>query len=804
MSAATKLLTKFAGVKKTSSGWSARCPAHEDRQASLSIGVGDDGRVLLKCHAGCDYKKIVAALGLEERDLFDTDGTPPTTKKSSSSKPTSKAYKSAVEAQKAYERTWGKPATVHEYLDENGVHVGSVIRWQPSPTQKEIRPIGLHADGWRLQAMAEPRPLLDRRTILETAGTAFVVEGEKSFDAASGLGLLATTSSGGSESASMSDWSPLAGREVVILPDNDDPGRKYAADVAAILHELDPPATVRVVELDGLDKGGDVADLYEACRDEEEFKALGEKIERLAGETEPLKPKATPSRSSTSSSVEAYKPFPVDVLPEPLSSFVAESAAAIGCDPAYVALPLLTATGAAIGTTRRLTLKYGYNVPAIVWTVVVGESGTRKSAPLRSVLQCARLREMRLREEYASAQRQYQGELALYEKEYAAWRGDKKGSTEPPERPPEPVSRRLIVNDTTVEALACKLCDNPRGLLLARDELNAFFGGLDRYAKHGGGDEEFYLSCYNAESHAVDRRTGDRREIYVPQCGTWLTGTIQPGVLRGAVGPKRRQSGLLARLLLTSPPAQPPKWSEDEVSPLTSQRLYDVLGKLYELEPDVNQDGWYEAHLVKLSPAAKAAYVAWHDQHGVELAAMAGDRRAAWSKLLETSARLALIVHEVRVATGKASVAEELDVESMEAGIVLCEWLKHETNRVYAILDETDDERAVRQADDRLAAFVAKHGGSVAARDVIAGVRSIPDANAAERALQRLVDAGRGLWIDKPTSGEGGRPGRLFVLIGQATSAQPPKLPALQGCADADAGSRAERQAVANEDYVEL
>jgi putative DNA primase/helicase len=286
MSSTKKILDRLSGVKETSSGWSARCPAHEDRQASLSISEGQDGRVLLKCHAGCDHKKIVSALGLEERDLFDqSTSTRPVsaTKASSCSRPTpkkaGKAYATADEAQKAYERTLGKSATVHKYLDENGIHVGSVIRWQLSPTSKEIRPTSLHADGWRLEHMPEPRPLLDRRTILETAGPVYVVEGEKAFDAASGLGLVATASAGGANTAGKSDWSPLAGREVVILPDNDDAGRKYAADVAEILHELDPPATVRVVELDGLDEGGDVADLYEACQSEEELKALS-RIER--------------------------------------------------------------------------------------------------------------------------------------------------------------------------------------------------------------------------------------------------------------------------------------------------------------------------------------------------------------------------------------------------------------------------------------------------------------------------------------------------------------------------------------------
>lgn len=51
-------------------GWEARCPGHEDAHASLSITTGEDGRVLLKCHAGCEAEAIVSAIGLTMSDLF--------------------------------------------------------------------------------------------------------------------------------------------------------------------------------------------------------------------------------------------------------------------------------------------------------------------------------------------------------------------------------------------------------------------------------------------------------------------------------------------------------------------------------------------------------------------------------------------------------------------------------------------------------------------------------------------------------------------------------------------------------------
>ena len=57
--------------KRNGKGWSARCPAHEDRRPSLSVSEGDDGRALLHCHAGCDVANILAAIGLTKADLFN-------------------------------------------------------------------------------------------------------------------------------------------------------------------------------------------------------------------------------------------------------------------------------------------------------------------------------------------------------------------------------------------------------------------------------------------------------------------------------------------------------------------------------------------------------------------------------------------------------------------------------------------------------------------------------------------------------------------------------------------------------------
>ncbi len=77
MSPVGRLLAKLPDARHTGDRWSAKCPAHEDRRASLSIGEGDDGRALVHCHAGCEPAAICTAVGLRLADLMPPADQPP-------------------------------------------------------------------------------------------------------------------------------------------------------------------------------------------------------------------------------------------------------------------------------------------------------------------------------------------------------------------------------------------------------------------------------------------------------------------------------------------------------------------------------------------------------------------------------------------------------------------------------------------------------------------------------------------------------------------------------------------------------
>jgi hypothetical protein len=160
----------------------------------------------------------------------------------------------------------GTLAGTWSYADAAGAEVMRVARFNLPDGAKEFRPVHRASNTWKIGDPAGPLPLY-RLPELPEAGPVFVTEGEKAADAARSVGLPATTSAHGSSSAGGTNWIPLGGREVVILPDHDEPGLKYARDVATLLAKLEPPARVKIVELPGLPRGGDVVEFITARRD---------------------------------------------------------------------------------------------------------------------------------------------------------------------------------------------------------------------------------------------------------------------------------------------------------------------------------------------------------------------------------------------------------------------------------------------------------------------------------------------------------------------------------------------------------
>ena len=203
------------GARRSGSGFMGKCPAHEDRKPSLSIAERN-GKVLFHCHAGCSQESVLDAL--KSRALWEESAEPP-----------------------------ARPRIVdtYDYTDENGRLLYQIVRYEPKDF-KQRRPDRNGDWNWK----KHPRQVLYRLPEVLEAPIVFVVEGEKDVETLRGWGFVATTNAGGAKAV----WEPeytecLRGREVILIPDNDEAGRQRAQLIAtALVHNT---AKLRCLELNG-------------------------------------------------------------------------------------------------------------------------------------------------------------------------------------------------------------------------------------------------------------------------------------------------------------------------------------------------------------------------------------------------------------------------------------------------------------------------------------------------------------------------------------------------------------------------
>lgn len=752
-----RVLSCLEGARPNGTGWTARCPAHDDRTPSLSIARGDDGRALLHCHAGCEVKAICGALGIEERELFDSSDAPPRpthstrtgARASSAASPRrQRSFPRAADALRDLEGRHGKAAATWRYHASDGTPVGVIARWD-TLDGKVIRPISraTSGTGWVQAGMPCPRPLYRLPELIanESSERIFVTEGEKAAEAVRAVGFVATTSPHGAKSAAKADWSPLAGSDVIILPDRDDPGMAYAEEVRHLCEKAGAKS-VRIVRLwdrwVDLPKHGDMADVVAGHDGPPD--ALRKELDALVEGSPRSNDGQTP-----------YRPFPVEALPDELRSFVVAASKAIVCDPCYVALPLLSGIAAAIGNSRCIKPKHDWTEPAILWTAIVGESGTAKSPAMEAALRWVRKRQTAALAEHKRKVKEHKDAMAVHRRAMASWnRGSEDGA--PPQEPESPIAERTWTDDATTEAVAKLLEQNPRGILMIRDELSGWFN-FDRYASGSGGDVAKWMEMFGGRSSIVDRRGGGT--LFIPRAAVSIAGGIQPGILRRVLRAEHRENGLAARLLLAYPPRVRKAWSDATVDPATESAVAAMFGRLYGLSMDTGEDGEPMPRTITLAADAQEEFIAFYNAHARTQATLVADEAAAWSKLEAYAARLALVIHLAREALADAPTPGPVDRQSVAAAVTLVRWFGEEAMRVYAMLAKPDGDLV------RLADWIGRQPNGVTVRDLMRGPTPWRgNTGRAEADLQRLVEDGRVTRCPMPPGPSGGRPSERFVL----------------------------------------
>ena len=261
----TALVLELEKAGASFKGNACNCPYHNDNRPSAGIYQDDKGHWRFKCQACAvsgdvwdiqarnEGKEVVEVI----KAVKDQSGT-------FSGKPEQqREIYSTIEDLK--DACPGIVEAVYQYTDPTINKIDMVvIRCQTAEgkTFRQCRPCGVN--GFEMKAPEKPWPLYNRGRV-QAADTIVIVEGEKCVHALKKHGIVATTSPAGAGKAEHADWTPLAGKNVILWPDHDDPGHKHIAQVDSILRMLEPAPRISIIDPADLDlqKKEDAADYIE-------------------------------------------------------------------------------------------------------------------------------------------------------------------------------------------------------------------------------------------------------------------------------------------------------------------------------------------------------------------------------------------------------------------------------------------------------------------------------------------------------------------------------------------------------------
>lgn len=774
--------------KKSGSGWKALCPAHDDKNPSLSVSEGDDGKALINCHARCSPENVVTALGLTMADLAapgrsgaqaawefrpgrqgskgpstGQDGAPPVPKPP-------RTFISADSAGNFLGKKFsGPPTRVWSYHDLEGREVGRILRWDKPEGGKDVRPVSLIDGGWANAGMPKPRPLYRLPEFVAATGTTFVAEGEKCADVMVALGFSATTSAGGSKAAKETDWSPLAGRDVVILPDHDGAGRKYAHDVCALLAALVPPAQVRVLDLPDLPEAGDVADFVDRCR------GTGMTDESIASEIQRLLETAVPAMqavhdplpASAHEEAEALEDdevwkypvalsappppeFPLEVLPRKVQEFVTAVSTELQVPLGMVAICALACVASCIAKRKKVRVRERWTEELTLYVVAAMVSAERKSSVLATLTepmiewQQAKAKEMapiiedaKVRHEIATARvkKIAQDLVKAARQERDGLEADLDQARRELQAIKIPAAPRIRADDITPEELGRVMAQNGGKISVISSE-GGFFDTIAGRYSDGVANIDLFLKGWDGREQWDRDRVGDaHRSIRAPLLTLILL--VQPDVVQSiGQNEKFKGRGGLARLLYCLPESK--VGFRDDNPPTVPPHLTEWWSRLIYayLDCDDVRDEFDEikGEEIAMQPAAEARIREFTRELEPRLGQL-GDLSymGGWAgKLVGTIARIAGILRLLEDPRASGTCVCESDVVgAVKVGRYL---LAHAMTAYDCMEQDPDLARARHISAWILATGVLEFTG----RDVL---------NAVKREFRRMDEVDKGLAI---------------------------------------------------------
>jgi hypothetical protein len=463
------------------------------------------------------------------------------------------------------------------------------------------------------------------------------------------------------------------------------------------------------------------------------------------------------------------------LLPEALRSWVEDVAERVQCPIDYPAAGVLVALGSVVGRQIgiRPKRKDDWFVCPNLWGAVVGRPGVMKTPALEEALRPLRRLEAQAREQHEQDVAAYKADVMLAEAmgkeakrkiEAATRKGDMTTAREhafaASVEPEQPVRRRYLTQDSTVEKLGELLRDNPRGLMVFRDELVGWLRGLDREGQESG--RAFYLEAWSGTGRFTYDRIG-RGTIEIESATVSVMGGIQPGpldaYLRAATRGAGGDDGLLQRLQVVVWPDVRTEWRNVDRWPDSKARntAFDVFASLDALIPHslgADTDGHIPA--LRFDPEAQEIFDDWRSALEARLRDPETEEPEAFishlAKYRSLLPSIALLYHLTDGTPGPVTP------QAVAAAEAWCAYLEEHARRVYWSA-RAPELRAARELERRL------RRGDITepftARDVYRNEWRALDRETVDRALDYLETLGR---LRSEVLESGGRPKTVWYV----------------------------------------
>jgi len=736
--------SKLEQVKHNNNSIVAICPSHNDKSPSLTASCNSE-KILVKCQAGCSFDAVVSVLGMEQSQFF--------------------APKEKLLSKKIVAR--------YRYEDKEGNHAFDVVRFEP----KNFRP--QRPDGkWSLEGVERvPYRLPQMLEAIQVGKGIVLVEGEKDVEAATNIGLVATTFAGGAGKwhKEYSKWFQEA--KVICLPDNDDAGRKGMHIIATEIVKV--AKSVRWLELPDLPEKGDLSDwLNNPDNDKKVFEILvtnapqwdpnylhitladpelGERLNILNSvdeiwlEPQEITPELLP-----------VDKFNSELLPIPLREWLLDISHRMQVPLDFPSGACVVVMSSIIGT--RLSIcpkkKDHWQVVPNLWGGLIQKPSQLKSPPVKEVLRPMKELETEAFKKFDEDNFQYEKEFRVFEMkksvceermksalkknkdtDFSVAENDlEKLESNPPK---EPKLRRYQTQDTTIEKLQDMLSENPQGIFIFRDELNGF---LMKMKKDGHDeDEDFHIEGWAGDgSFTLDRigRGTVRSELICES----IFGTIQPTRIIPHIRQTKsdtKNSGFIQRFqIMLYPDSEDWEYIDKSPNIEAARRAFNCFKEIANMDFRTLKGCFTEDNkmpYMRFSDDAQELFIAWlHDlQEILSNPDNSPTIREHFGKYRSLMPSLALQFHLIDIADGMSSGPVSLSAAQMAAA--WCEYLESHARRIYGMAEDITA-RAAGILADRIQA--GKLENYFTAREVQRkGWELLSEKEVVKGALQDLVEA---------------------------------------------------------------